>query len=140
MVFGLIRKKFLFQKKNTETIILSFLMMVTDYILHLSGLLINQIRRIIKDEFGMLRKIKTGGVSQNSSMEQPVPKSGSEMFFTFSFDRDGNYYSMDGREIFCARYENGKYLPPEKLSNNINTGELIGAPYISPDGTFTDIL
>ncbi|MDQ7815473.1 MAG: ankyrin repeat domain-containing protein [Melioribacteraceae bacterium] len=68
--------------------------------------------------------------------EQPSPESASEMFFTFSFNREGNYYSMDGRDIFCARFQNGKYLPPEKLGNNINTGELIGAPYISPDGTF----
>lgn len=83
-----------------------------------------------------VEKNQNGWSSPKLFKEQPLPESASEMFFTFSFDREGNYYSMDGRDIFCARFKNGKYLPPEKLGKNINTGELIGAPYISPDGKF----
>ncbi len=83
-----------------------------------------------------IEKTKYGWSKPKLFELQPMPSAQSEMFFTFSFDRFGNYYFVMGRDIYCADFSNGKYSTPVKLSENINNGELIGGPYISPDGDY----
>jgi ankyrin repeat protein len=83
-----------------------------------------------------VEKIKSGWSEPKLFDLQPMPTATSEMFFSFSFDKVGNYYFINGRDIYCANFSGGKYSAPEKLSENINTGELIGCPYISPAGDY----
>jgi len=79
----------------------------------------------------------TSGWSEPKLFElQPMPSVPSELFFTFSFDNAGNYYFVSGRDIYWSEFSNGRYLAPIKLGDNINTGELIGSPYISPNGDY----
>jgi len=56
-----------------------------------------------------------------------------------STDLKGNLYfggqDPEGKrfsEIYCSKYENGKYLKPEKLSNSVNSEDREFSPYISP--------
>jgi ankyrin repeat protein len=63
------------------------------------------------------------------------------MHWQFSMDRKGNVYTSTDN-IYCARFENGQYLAPEKLPPPINTkhaeqyreGEV--GPFISPEGDY----
>jgi ankyrin repeat protein len=65
------------------------------------------------------------------------------MHWQFSMDRAGNVYTS-ADNIFCARFENGKYLAPERLPPPINenhtekdqyrSGEF--DPFISPRGDY----
>jgi hypothetical protein len=63
------------------------------------------------------------------------------MHWQFSMDKQGNVY-LSSDNIYCARYEKGKYLPPEKLPPPVNTvhkvkyrsGEI--GPGISPEGDY----
>jgi ankyrin repeat protein len=65
------------------------------------------------------------------------------MHWQFSIDRVGNVYTSTDN-IFCARFEKGKYLAPERLPAPINeihteqdkyrAGEF--GPFISPDGDY----
>jgi ankyrin repeat protein len=57
-------------------------------------------------------------------------------FLTFSFDKIGNYYFINGDDICLSRFENGKYSTPENLGENINSSEIEGSPLISPDGDY----
>lgn len=66
----------------------------------------------------------------------PLPAETPEMFFTFSFDKRGNYYFISGKDIYSSQYRDGKYLMAEKLDGNINSGEVTGSPYISPDADY----
>ena len=52
---------------------------------------------------------------------------------------NGNLYYQGFQEkddIFVAKYENGKYLKPERLSDNINSQEYEGHPCIAPDESY----
>jgi len=60
-----------------------------------------------------------------------------------STDLKGDLYfggqDPEGRtmsDIFVSRYENGRYLKPEKLGPAISSNDLEHSPYISPDGSY----
>ena len=60
-----------------------------------------------------------------------------------STDRRGNLYfggqDPDGknmRDIFVSRFENGKYLRPEKLDFTVSSENLEHSPFIAPDGSY----
>ncbi|MBW1800044.1 MAG: ankyrin repeat domain-containing protein [Deltaproteobacteria bacterium] len=63
------------------------------------------------------------------------------MHWQFSMDKKGNVYTSTDN-IYCARFENGQYLAPEKLPAPINSvhtvkyrdGEI--GPFISPEGDY----
>jgi len=65
------------------------------------------------------------------------------MHWQFSMDRAGNVYTSEDN-IFCARFENAKYLAPERLPAPVNenhgekdryrAGEF--GPFISPEGDY----
>lgn len=66
-----------------------------------------------------------------------------KMHWQLSVDKKGDLYfgardpeELHGGEIFCSKFENGKYTKPEKLSKNINSEHSEGSPYISPDGNY----
>ena len=66
-----------------------------------------------------------------------------KMHWQISVDQKGNLYfgAMDTEElnegeIFCSKFENGKYAKAEKLSKNINSENSEGSPYISPNGDY----
>ena len=65
------------------------------------------------------------------------------LHWQLSTDLKGNLYfggqEPGGRtlsDIFVSRYENGKYLKPEKLDPTISSNDLEHSPSISPDGSF----
>jgi ankyrin repeat protein len=60
-----------------------------------------------------------------------------------STDLTGNLYfggqDPDGknmRDIFVSRYENGKYLKPEKLDFTVSSEYLEHSPFVAPDGSY----
>jgi ankyrin repeat protein len=60
-----------------------------------------------------------------------------------STDLRGNlYFGGQGsdaktmRDIFVSRYENGKYLKPEKLDFTVSSDDLEHSPFIAPDGSY----
>jgi ankyrin repeat protein len=60
-----------------------------------------------------------------------------------STDLTGNLYfsgqDPDGknmRDIFVSRYENGKYLKPEKLDFTVSSENLEHSPFVAPDGSY----
>jgi ankyrin repeat protein len=57
------------------------------------------------------------------------------MHFQFSMDNQGNIYT-GGKDIYCSHFENGHYSSPAKLPSVINTDDLEGGPFISPDGDY----
>jgi len=66
-----------------------------------------------------------------------------EMHWQFSIDRTGNVYfgssAAGGKgmmDIFCARFENGKYNTPVNLGEQINTEKNEMTPFIAPDGSY----
>jgi ankyrin repeat protein len=66
------------------------------------------------------------------------------MHWQFSMDRAGNVYLSSGGGILCARFENGRYLPPAPLPAPVNTphpeedkyraGEV--GPFVPPAGDY----
>jgi hypothetical protein len=61
----------------------------------------------------------------------------------FSVDRDYNLYfsttvgNGQGRnDIYCARYENGRYAEPRDLGAPVNTPDREEMPFIAPDGSY----
>ncbi|MHC1704037.1 MAG: ankyrin repeat domain-containing protein [Tenuifilaceae bacterium] len=66
-----------------------------------------------------------------------------EMHWQFSIDRAGNVYigssAGGGRgmmDIYCSRFENGKYQTPVNLGAQINTDKNEMTPFIAPDGSY----
>jgi hypothetical protein len=66
-----------------------------------------------------------------------------EMYWQFSMDKSGNFYfgsSAGGgkgmMDIYCARFENGKYNTPVNLGEQINTEKLEMTPFIALDGSY----
>ncbi len=66
-----------------------------------------------------------------------------DVHWQVSTDKMGNLYfggiDPEGKqfsEIFYSKYENGKYLKPEKLGNTINSENHENSPYISPEGDY----
>jgi len=61
----------------------------------------------------------------------------------FSVDKDYNLYFSttisggQGRnDIYCAKYENGRYAEPRNLGAPVNTPDREEMPFIAPDGTY----
>jgi len=60
-----------------------------------------------------------------------------------STDLKGDFYfggqDPDGRtmgDIFFSRYENGRYIKPEKLDFTVSSDDLEHSPFIAPDGSY----
>lgn len=59
----------------------------------------------------------------------------------FSFDRNSNFY-FGGKsenkkgEIYFSQFNNGAYLTPTRLSDNVNSEFAEFSPFISPDNTY----
>lgn len=56
--------------------------------------------------------------------------------FHVSEAANGNLYMQVGNDIYVAKYENGNYLIPERLSDSINSPEYEGHPSIAPDESY----
>ncbi len=61
----------------------------------------------------------------------------------FSLDAQGHIYfgsrspdGFGGVDIYCAKYEDGRYTEPRNLGPAINTDKREGTPYIAPDGKY----
>jgi len=66
-----------------------------------------------------------------------------EMHWQFSLDAQGHIYfgssspdGFGGEDIYCAKYEDGRYTEPRNLGPAINTDKGEGTPYIAPDGKY----
>ncbi|MFH1197291.1 MAG: ankyrin repeat domain-containing protein [bacterium] len=66
-----------------------------------------------------------------------------EMHWQFSMDRMGNVYfgstaggGMGMMDIYCSRFENGKYTFPVNLGEKINSVANEMTPFISPNGDY----
>jgi ankyrin repeat protein len=66
-----------------------------------------------------------------------------KMHWQVSVDKKGNLYfgAQDQEdkkfgEIYCSRFESGKHVKPEKLSDKVNSDLSEGSPFISPDGDY----
>jgi hypothetical protein len=87
-------------------------------------------------------QIKTKeGWGEPFNIGSPVNTEGIEGYPSVS--RDGTLYFYAQREesvgnfdLYCSRYENGKYTPPINLGPGINTQYNEFNPGISPDGTY----
>ncbi len=64
----------------------------------------------------------------------PLPAGSGLTFLTFSFDARGDCYHATNGDIYCSRFAKGAYAAPEKLSADINTGDVENSPLISPEG------
>jgi ankyrin repeat protein len=65
------------------------------------------------------------------------------LHWQLSTDRKGNLYfgahDPDGKrfsEIFCSKFINGEYQKPERLDTTVNSENIEGSPFISPDGDY----
>jgi Tol biopolymer transport system component len=83
-----------------------------------------------------LEKTKDSWSEPKFCEDLPIPAGPPVTFLTFSFDRDGNYYYATDGDIYCSRFEGGKYSVPERLGTNINTAKVEMSPLISPDGEY----
>ena len=83
-----------------------------------------------------VEKTKRGWSEPRHCEELPVPAGPRVLFFTFSFDRKGNYYYATDGDIWWSRRTGGKYETPEKLPAPVNTDAMEGSPLISPDGDY----
>lgn len=61
----------------------------------------------------------------------------------FSVDKDYNLYfsttisgGQGGNDIYCAKYENGRYAEPRNLGALLNTPQREEMPFIAPDGSY----
>jgi ankyrin repeat protein len=66
-----------------------------------------------------------------------------EKHWQFSLDRKGHLYFESGAaggfgmgDVYFAEYENGQYKKPVNLGPAINTDQMEGTPFISPDGGY----
>jgi len=66
-----------------------------------------------------------------------------EMHWQFSVDKAGNIFFGSGAaggkgmsDIYCSRFENGRYAQPENLGDRINTVKDEATPFIAPDGSY----
>jgi hypothetical protein len=83
-----------------------------------------------------------GGWSQPAPFDPAVNSVG--MHWQFSMDKAGNVYLSSGGGLHCARFENGRYLPPAPLPAPVNiqhaeeekyrAGEV--GPFISSAGDY----
>ena len=53
-----------------------------------------------------------------------------------SITNNGSLYFSRSNEIYVSRKMNGKYSEPQKLDENINTGDLESAAFVAPDEEF----
>lgn len=83
-----------------------------------------------------VEKTKRGWSEPRYCAELPVPAGPRVLFFTFSFDRKGNYYYATDGNIWRSRFAGGKYAPAEKLPAPVNTDAMEGSPLISPEGDY----
>jgi hypothetical protein len=83
-----------------------------------------------------VEKTKRGWSEPRYCEELPVPAGPRVLFFTFSFDRKGNYYYATDGDIWWSRFAGGKYAPAEKLPAPVNTEAMEGSPLISLDGGY----
>lgn len=83
-----------------------------------------------------IEKTKDGWSEAKLFDKLPVPTLPSTNFLTFSFDEEGNYYFVMGDDIYVSFFTGGKYSTPQNLGSNINTTDIEGGPFISPDGSY----
>jgi ankyrin repeat protein len=82
--------------------------------------------------------------SNGWSQPQPLEIVNSlDMHWQVSVDKNGNLYfgardpkGLKFGEIFCSRFVNREYQKPERLSDKVNSENIEGSPYISPDGDY----
>ncbi len=73
------------------------------------------------------------GAPVNSEQSEGFPSFSDNSFMYFHSSRNGE---AGNSEIYRAKFENGSFSEPEKLSSKINTSFYEAAPFIAPDESF----
>lgn len=93
-----------------------------------------------KENIWVMEKTESGW-SEMRPFDQNV--NSQEMHWQFSIDKKGNVYfgsstgsGMGVMDIYCAKFEKGKYNKPVNLGAKINSDKLEMTPFIAPDGSY----
>ena len=77
------------------------------------------------------RKLETINLNDSSEYEPYIDPN--ERFILFSSNRKAAYGKLD---IYISLNENGRWSKPVNLGKQINNGEAVYSPYVSPDSQF----